>query len=167
MFKPGDYADIWRIQRLLPVLNRRWPCRILIAFEKGKPYYFLRSEADGSRIYTPMEHASTLARARDSGRGRSAAVAASHNATSARPTPMTAKPCCCITRQLMQPHTCQALACQPCQEHPMPASWRLVAHSQRGAEILKKAEQLLVSELSAALNLSYNETQSRVRKAMQ
>ena len=147
MFNPGDYviygdSGFCRVEQVaVPDFD---------TFEKGKPYYFLRSEADGSRIYTPVDTHQPL---------RAPVTQAEAEALlSQLPTIQ--------PWQLMQPHTCQALACTVksilCQHHG--ALSRIPSAEQ---EILKKAEQLLVSELSAALNLSYNETQSRVRKAMQ
>lgn len=52
MFNPGDYviygdSGFCRVEQVaVPDFD---------TFEKGKPYYFLRSEADGSRIYTPVD----------------------------------------------------------------------------------------------------------------
>ena len=162
MINPGDYviygdSGFCRVEQVaVPHFD---------TFEKGKPYYFLRSEADGSRIYTPVDTHQPL-RAPVT---QAEAEALLSQLPAMQTCPATAhdrKTVLLHYRQLMQPHTCQALACTVksilCQHHG--ALSRIPSAEQ---EILKKAEQLLVSGLSAALNLSYNETQSRVRKAMQ
>lgn len=162
MFSPGDYviygdSGLCRIEQVaVPDFD---------TFEKDKPYYFLRSEADGSRIYTPIDTHQPL-RAPIT---QAEAEALLSQLPAMQPCPPSAhdrKSVLQHYRQLMQPHTCQALACTVksilTQHHGMLS--RVPSAEQ---EILKKAEQQLISELSTALHLSCSEAQSQLRRAIQ
>ena len=160
MFNPGDcviYGDngLCRIEQIaVPDFD---------TFEKGKSYYFLRSEADGSRIYAPIDTHQPL-RAPITREEAEALLAQLPAMPPCPPSSRDRKNVLLHYRQLMQPHTCQALACTIktilAQHHGMPS--RIPTAEQ---EMLKKAEQLLLPELAAALGVSFDEALALLRKA--
>ena len=93
MFNPGDYviygdSGFFRVEQVaVPDFD---------TFEKGKLYYFLRSEVDGTRIYTSVDTHQPL-RAPVTQPRPKRCYHSFPQCNHARPTPMTAKPCCFIT----------------------------------------------------------------------
>lgn len=162
MFNCGDYvmygdAGLCRVERVaVPDFD---------TFDNGKRYYFLHSEADGSRIYTPVDTHQPL-RAPITHEEAEALLMEIRQMSVSLPAARDRKNVQQHYRNLLQPHTCQALACTIksilTQHHGSLA--RISGVEQ---EMLKKAETLLCSELAHALEISPDEVKARLHEAMQ
>lgn len=162
MFNCGDYVmygdtGLCRVERVaVPDFD---------TFGSGKLYYFLHSEADGSRIYTPVDTQQPL-RAPITHEQAEALLAEIQQMPVSLPTARDRKNVQQHYRTLLQPHTCQALAC----------TIKSILTQHRGAmarisgveqDMLKKAETLLCNELAAALEISSDDAKARLREALQ
>lgn len=130
-------------------------------FSKGKPYYFLTVEEDGSRIYAPVD-TKTPIRLLASREQALALMAHWAEIPVDLPASRDHKVISAHFHQLLQQHTLHALACTVKSLLCKKGIKRLTAPEE---DILKKAESLLYSELADALGQSRNSIQSTILEA--
>ena len=117
-------------------------------FERGKPYYFLRCEEDGSRIYAPVDTRVSMRAMLTSAEAQELLLKLPTLATQ----PPAARDHKLVSQhyqKLLQEHTAESLAC-------VIKSIRSRTGRMTSAEegILKKAEGQLSTEIAAALQIS-------------
>ena len=161
MFEIGDYV-IYGDSGLCQVEQIGVPD--FDTFGSGKAYYFLRSQEDGSRIYTPVDTRMPL-RAPITREEALALLSAIPTLEARTPTGRDRKSIQQHYQELLRPHTCESLAVTVksiyARHHGMPGR-------MSGAEesVLKKTEHQLCAELAAALKLSYDDARALVLQSL-
>lgn len=161
MFQAGDYV-IYGDSGLCQVEQIGVPD--FDTFGSGKAYYFLRSQEDGSRIYTPVDTRMPL-RAPITREEAEALLSSLPQLDVKTPTGRDRKSIQQHYQELLRPHTCVSLAVTVksiyARHHGVPGR-------MSGAEesVLKKSEHQLCAELAAALSLSYDDARELLMKAL-
>ena len=161
MFQTGD----------LVVYGSNGVCRVeridapdFQTFERGKQYYFLRCEEDGSRIYAPVDTRVAM-RAIMTRQEALALLERLPTMPVQQPASRDHKLVTQHYQKLLQDHAAETLFCVVKSIHlrGKSATGRI---SMAEESILKKAESQLCSELAAALSISPAEARERLLSAI-
>lgn len=164
MFQTGDLivygnSGICRVERIdVPDFQ---------TFERGKQYYFLRCDEDGSRIYAPVDSRIPM-RALLSPQEALQLLQQLPALPVQQPASRDHKLITQHYNKLLQQHTAQALACViksiHCRSNSTDGSGGRMTSAE--SAVLKKAESQLCSELAAALMISPSAARDKLLAAL-
>lgn len=136
-------------------------------FERGKQYYFLRCEEDGSRIYAPVDTRVAM-RALMTAAEAEALLQQLPDLPIQLPSSRDHKIITQHYQKLLQQHTAESLFCvvKSIHQRSKGADGSIGRMTSAEESVLKKAEHQLYAELAAALSISPADARNRLLDAL-